>query len=392
MTAYGIQITQDSSLIRINNCTFNNSFDTTINPKQVTYTGIQYDWCDDVLITECQFDNLYGAVQVGAVVSQYPATNSIIKNCTMSNVITFAILCGNCINLLVENCTMTVGLLNGAPINYFELIGLTNLQFVTQEFACQDIIIRGCTLSALNAAPGFDNIAIFPSTNVIIEDCILETNSVVNSDNYHPANIHLISGSSGIKIKNTIIRGVQERGIFLDGIQVTPGTIDNVEINGCLIDGATVSGISFISGTTSSIKNNQIVNNLGDGISLDDASILSLSSPIPTYSTDNLVSNNFISSNNGNGITVGLTGNVNNMIETNTVENNSDGIVISSPNNAVISNNAMNNTGVGIVNNATNSKFYNNIAGGNKGSSNYTGVPFTVTQGAPAIAGGNIDS
>ena len=392
MTAYGLQVTQNSSLIRVRNCTFNNSFDPTVNPQQTTYTGIQYDWCDDVLITGCQFDNLFGAVQIGAVVSQSPGTNSIIQHCTISNAITFAVLCANCIGLLVNQCTMTVGLLNGAPINPFELIGLTDLEFVAQGFVCQDIIIKNCTLSALNAAPGFDNIAIFPSTNVTIEDCILDTNSVVDSNNYHPANIHLVSGSSGIKIIKTTIRGIQERGIFLDGIQVTPGTIENVEIDGCIIDGATIAGISFVSGTQSSIKNSQIVNGLGDGISVGDASNLSLTSPIPTFSTNNLVSGNFISSNQGDGITVGPTGNINNVINNNTVNNNGHGLVIASPNNAIIGNKAMNNTGLGIVNTSTNSQFYDNIAGGNQGGHNYLGVPFIVMQGDPAIAGGNIDS
>ena len=160
----------------------------------------------------------------------------------------------------------------------------------------------------------------------------------------------LVDGSTEVIIKDSVIQSAQPSTLPVGGL---PG--DGVVFSGPLAFFPTGPGEPriFPASSTCKIENSIISGNAGIGIGVNGVA--------------NAVESNNVKNNGGNGIEI--TGN-NNFIDANRVINNAGrGINNTGPNNSV-----------------TDTKAFNNLSG------NYNGVAAVVNQGAPSLAGQNLQS
>ena len=387
----GIGIFADSSeMVSVTNCTIgaipeNNQFYQTGN---IVY-GIIFSNCSNIQVIGSDFQSVYTAILINE-----NCVATTISNCLLSDIYSAWIYLDSQSGTIIEGCSMNINRSNDfAGIQ----IGIDN---------SRDVIIRDCIIDGSNGASGYDNIFIgassgIPISNILIENCILRTNSIQSDAFYIPANIHFFpqynnnTGPNiidGIKIKNCIISG-QQIGVFIDGLQGTgffPSLQMSVEIDNCLIDRALTAGVLSYAGNNIVIKNSDITGTTGTNLNFIDSGGSGII--LTGGSTNNTIKNNIITNNATDGIDVGITGPADsfNMIIDNIICNNGgNGINIVSNNNSVKNNTLDNNIGNGILNTGSNNFIINNTAGNNIGG-DYDGVLYTVSQGAPPITGGNI--
>ena len=415
-TGFSIQIVnRDGSNYAIDNCQFNNNaLGVIVATFAQTITGI----CGrNISIRNSKFtNNTNSAVNVQSINGQI--SNAIIENCSVNKSlqgfrgisfgeITKDVIIRNCdltnmgfggINgraieflgegLLVENCNM-----HADPTNDLTLAYIGNNILGTAFLPGRNIIFKNCTFSNPQAVPRFSALTIYYADGVLIDNCIVDSNSpgfpiIPNpavGGQFGSANIRLggfvlnsnfiIQPGQGtnvnnVRITNSEIYNNAQFGIFsFTGNPNTPN--QNIVVDNCSISGAREAGVFLFATNSSLVKNCHIVNGIGSTRSPGHGIVLGeLPAPFPAGATSrfNSILDNNITQNTGTGILI-QTGSTNNFVKDNNVYGNTNGII----NQAGVTN-----------------QFYNNISCGNT-NINCTGVtPSGEPGNVPVSLGENI--
>jgi parallel beta-helix repeat protein len=294
--------------------------------------------------------NVFGgnAVYANGYNSDLAICKSNFSNDTGSNAIAFLVN-DDWTNILVEECQMSNGIYScqlNPSVNDPQATG-------------SNVIIRKCNLNHSNL--NFQAGILAGGINGLIEDCnITGVTPVVQIDILINSGIWLGSSQApnNWTLSNNRISGNMESGIGITGN--TSQATNNI-IESCLISGSTFAGIFLLFAVSNSIARNNNISRIGTM-----------------------------------GIYLGGVQCYNNLIETNLLNNNVDGILFypGSTNNIAKNNNCINNTGIGIGNaNIDDNLFISNTSCWNKGA-NYIGVPVNligIPGSSPVALGQNIE-
>lgn len=286
------------------------------------------------------------------------------------------------------------------------------------------VIVRNCTFTSINSDPVMDAILVYDGSNILIEGCVIESNAngitpvaELGFPSYGVSMIHLgyqlswggaVIGdqfvADNVTIRNCTLRGgtndpTTQRAFHAIYVEPLSNNILIEDINighmnsgdqpsvppvaGATIYSPVLGGAIRVDGATGVVIRNVTLNDVssgpesgagpGNGIVLGGAYAFNVyTAPGPPAFTYNVPA------------TTGCT--VTNCVVTNCT---GDGILNQGISNTLTGNNTFNNTGFGIENtgtgNISNNTATNNIAG------NYSaGIPAVVSQGSPAVNGGNL--
>jgi parallel beta-helix repeat protein len=267
--------------------------------------------------------------------------------------------------LTIDNCLLEVT----DPLSSYSIMQLGSVYIADQRAV--GVIIRNSVLtnSAAVQAPGFDGLLIANASRILIENTIISINAPPSATN--PLNAAIHNGyaethfaipfalGTDVLIQNSVLRNPLNYGLATES-----GTTNFTIQNSTISDSAT--GIRIDGTTASTVQGNRIVNNFGDGITINP-----VIGPNIAVSDSNSIIENTVARNDGNGIILGA----------------------NTTNNLVRNNEVYTNTLAGISNSNATNQVFDNVAYNN--NPNYAGIfaPGTiVAPGAPAVAGQNISA
>lgn len=282
--------------------------------------------CHNVIIEDCQFSNnsspspdnglssqgliLRNSGGFGFPLVDLPSTNIRISGCNLYNSGIFVLKADD---VIIENITSLVDDPNNTT-NFINLGGgVTSFDGIAR-----DVIIRNCTLQNQSnpTAAGFDGILLVRTTNVLIEDVVINANPAAfpGPPPFLPALVHIgafsesgdpsfiatditvrnvrVSGASALPLSTIPPSGNATVGFYCDGPTGTTGVVgnSNILIENCEATECSDSGIRIEGTTASVVQNCKVLSNLGDGIK------------ILTSHGQNVIQGNVVSSNGGIGI------------------------------------------------------------------------------------------
>jgi hypothetical protein len=268
----------------------------------VSNAAISSEACTNVVIEDCVFtdnDSLSdgGFNSQGIVFRNVPSTNTVCRNCRVSNCELFntALILNNVEGVIIETSSIQS---NETTIN-------TNLVTIGSgivdgvDFHANDVIFRDVTFTCLTGLPGFDGILVGRGNGITFENVIIDVNSPDLPElPYHPAALHIgialqaedpTSVVSNFVIRNSIIHNTPFRSIYSE-----PGN-SGIVVDNCLITRGIDANIYFDDTEGSTVKNSEINQSQGFGIRLH---------TISTGSNNNAILSNVVSDNGNDGISV----------------------------------------------------------------------------------------
>ena len=258
-------VAMNTDKISIDSCIFNEAAVMTVSCSCVT----------------CKNSTFSGASNGLAI---YSADKALIDNCFFYDLSYSAITANGCQSTSIVDCTI-----NSTEENENPLI----------QAYMGSVQIHHCVLTALNAHPELDGIALYCCSSADLRNITLDVNPQGTEEKPYPAAIVIYSmadepQSSDIKIANCIVRGNAKVNILSSSTGLPNRSLS---IKNCLIEGGQ-NGIILSNTQSSSITGCQVTQCNGNGIWITN----SLEQVAGGLSTANIISNCSMITNGSNGI------------------------------------------------------------------------------------------
>jgi parallel beta-helix repeat protein len=379
----------DDSDISVSDCQFLN------DPQQFPFCwGLTWQNAPDapgspqnLSITNCSFIGYERGITPYSFVPGIPNKNFTLINTQVSNCLSYGLNIRGVSNGLVDNCQIAS---NETNPDANLVIG----NFSGQTFNSA-IIVKDSSFVNINTVPGFDNVIVGgPAGNSGLSfiNCIFDANCQNVDGVYYPANLHVgfsitlndpTDSVNDCNVTNCLFTNKPEYQLLLES------SANNVTVQGSSFAGAQTANIHLLGASNNQIIESTISSGLLDGISFNSGFTSNDGLEIFYNSTNNILADNTINKNAGNGIILNDKSH-NNTIKDNIASNNGgSGFALGSltNNNIITDNQSTNNAQFGFINNSDN-VILNNTS--TKNQPNYLGVDYIVTPGSPAIVGGNL--
>jgi hypothetical protein len=298
-TRFGIRA-QNSNDVKVINSHFERHRADTVSPFS---SAIREEACNNFVVEECVAVDCARIVFVGDPVDPLIRShNCRVSNCQFLNIVSFIIETVD--GIILENCSFTI-----TDPTFFASLLQVGADIAGR--APNDVIVKDCTFTNLNAAAGFDGIIIPQGNGIVLENIIIDTNPA-QSPGYNNAALHIGFALSigdptfivrDLTLRNSIIRNSPFRSIYSESGN------NNIVVDNCLITGAVDANIFFDDTESSTIKNSEINGSAGYGIRLNAVSV---------GSNNNALLSNVVSDNGNDGINVD-TGSLANLVKDNSV-------------------------------------------------------------------------
>jgi parallel beta-helix repeat protein len=363
--AYGLNLNGDSITdVQISNCFFVGNDDNTIGIGVLatfvgnvtvtrslftnSYEGISVipgDYLTNMLIEDCHFYNLSIGLDIefsenvivhnctveldNTACAIYDTLNIALSDCQFIDHETAAlIISGGSENVMVSNCLLKeagdgVALINNAQSVTFEQCNMSNqdrnantiisLVPSNEGGIVSDIVIRECVIINLRGSTNNSFFGVYAQgvSNITIEDCLMEVNSIGDSEG---AAIWLDAQVSNVLIKDCHIPNSQHNAFYGIAVVGTGEPLNtNIVVDHCVVENAVDNGIYIVRTEHSTVQNNVVFATGHNGISIDESSDISVLNNKSQANSNHgiflflntsgcVVRDNVVSSNGGNGI------------------------------------------------------------------------------------------